>query len=380
MTFVKNDFLLHVSACSRSIGDDEVRAPIPPVRQVLVDTFSDMDVPLSHRTRSHVPFAPFRDFRGEAQYREDLASGESDPDLGPDTAKRRTLEELFRPPIDIMFPGPFDGVSLQLLFLLFVFFSNKYTDPQAKERGLRENRWLMVDVQDETDFRCQCLNRDVWSSPAVKSIIGECFVFWQVNKDHREGQRFMQFYPVKQFPYVAILDPQTGEQVVQWNTIKDPNMFCELVTDFLEQRPTPSGELPDHHSSAVAPVVSVPPDPEKIVGMSEDEQLKAAIAALLRDPGKSVVNVEDVDEINCDDDSPVEIGNHIDKSPVGAEVTSSGIDPVDGEEKSVEADSSDYRLFLGQSSELANLVLRFPDGQREVVTVPSDSKLKVSTE
>lgn len=38
----------------------------------------------------------------------------------------------------------------------------------------------MVNVQDASEFPCQVLNRDVWSNAAVKTIIKEYFVFWQV--------------------------------------------------------------------------------------------------------------------------------------------------------------------------------------------------------
>ena len=90
----------------------------------------------------------------------------------------------------------------------------------------------MVNVQNVQEFSCQVLNRDVWSNPAVKEIITEHFVFWQVKgihiffiensldtpvfffkvyHDSSEGQRYMQFYNVIEFPYVAILDPRTGK-------------------------------------------------------------------------------------------------------------------------------------------------------------------------
>jgi hypothetical protein len=51
--------------------DDNVRAPIPPKRQVLVDDFADMDVPIyPHRTRSsQIPMYNnmMRDFQREAR-------------------------------------------------------------------------------------------------------------------------------------------------------------------------------------------------------------------------------------------------------------------------------------------------------------------------
>ena len=43
-----------------------------------------------------------------------------------------------------------------------------------------ENKWLMINIQNVQDFACQCLNRDVWSNDAVKTIIREHFIFWQV--------------------------------------------------------------------------------------------------------------------------------------------------------------------------------------------------------
>lgn len=51
---------------------------------------------------------------------------------------------------------------------------------KAKDCGQLENKWLMINIQNVQDFACQCLNRDVWSNDAVKTIIREHFIFWQV--------------------------------------------------------------------------------------------------------------------------------------------------------------------------------------------------------
>lgn len=56
--------------------------------------------------------------------------------------------------------------------------------PQAKDCGQLENKWLMINIQNVQDFACQCLNRDVWSNEAVKNLIREHFIFWQVHS-HR---------------------------------------------------------------------------------------------------------------------------------------------------------------------------------------------------
>ncbi len=52
---------------------------------------------------------------------------------------------------------------------------------QAKDAGASSNRWLLVNIQNSKEFACQVLNRDVWSNQAVKSIVTEHFVFWQVH-------------------------------------------------------------------------------------------------------------------------------------------------------------------------------------------------------
>ena len=75
--------------------------------------------------------------------------------------KKRTLEELYKPPIDIIFKGDFQT---------------------ARESATSAKKWLLVNIQDAGEFQCQVLNRDVWSNEAVKTILREHFIFWQVSK------------------------------------------------------------------------------------------------------------------------------------------------------------------------------------------------------
>ena len=52
------------------------------------------------------------------------------------------------------------------------------------------------------------------------------------------------------WPYVAILDPRTGEHLVTWNKI-DAATFCDLVTEFLSLHPSlePSNDKDSSKSS-----------------------------------------------------------------------------------------------------------------------------------
>ena len=52
--------------------------------------------------------------------------------------------------------------------------------------------------------------------------------------DSAEGQKYSAFYNVSDWPYVAIIDPRTGECLAVWNKI-DATSFCDLLLEFLCQ-------------------------------------------------------------------------------------------------------------------------------------------------
>ncbi|XP_071838691.1 UBX domain-containing protein 7-like isoform X2 [Apostichopus japonicus] len=231
-------------------AEDNVRPPIPR-RWDILNPQPLMAVPPRRRPRGGKSsvFDPFRDFAAETRHQEEmLRTGQI---ASSSKSKRKTLEDLFRPPIDLMFSGSFHAV---------------------REAGQSAGKWLMVNVQNTQEFNCQKLNRDVWSDPTVKSIIKESFVFWQVFHDSEDGLKYSQFYNVSEYPYVAILDPRTGELMVTWHHL-DTVAFCDLVMDFLTTYPcfdAATGQSP-------------PCKKESIVDADEERQLKAAIDASLEE-------------------------------------------------------------------------------------------------
>lgn len=132
------------------------------------------------------------------------------------------LSELFRPPIDINFCGSFQA---------------------ARDYAKEQNRWLIVNVQDMSDFGCQVLNRDIWSSEKLREIIKKYFIFWQVAIDNADGHRFQVFYDIKVFPYIGVIDPRTGEEKLSYKmgfklTLKE---FIEELGNYLkENTPNPN--------------------------------------------------------------------------------------------------------------------------------------------
>lgn len=376
------------------VSEDGVRAPIPPVRQVLVDDSFEMPIHHTRSLRSFMSSAsssssgfrdPFRDFRQEALFRESrLAEAEANSlnlqnvdDEGVQASggaseeeKIRSLEDLFRPPLDLMFNGSLEA---------------------AKDQGTRDNKWIMVNIQNPTEFHCQVLNRDIWRNPAVKAIIREHFIFWQMDYRQREAQRYDQFYKVIQYPYVSALDPLTGELLKVWTTaeLSDSNHFCESVTDFLQDRPSPrvDGQNPTAPSLMTAISSSSSSKESKelnIADMSEEEQIKAAIEASLQNHANSKCKKEFVLD-DDDDDEELETFESFDgdddesSASVSSSQNNNKLKNIDNKGICTkQEENEDYKKYLGVESEMCELSIRFPDGQKEVVSFPCDTKLKVS--
>lgn len=347
---------------------DDVRPPIPPVREVLVEGGFPYGYLVPRRVPSSV-FDGFRDFQAEMKIQEEkMLHGEESPVV----KRQQTLEDLFRPPLDLMHRGSFES---------------------AREVGRVKNRWLMVNVQNVQEFACQVLNRDVWSNSIIKSIINEHFVFWQVYQDSDEGHRYVLFYKVDSYPYVAILDPRTGEKVLSWNQV-DAMKFCDAVTEFLTEHPTPDG------SAVVPPKKRIKSDVRKetpeshfVFEESEESQMRAAIEASLREKARAQDPTSDDDQSDLETfDSDTESGpqaacaNHVGHadSPVNV-AAPAAVHYNSGSSNSNSAvqqlplkrDSERWKRFLGsEEDDKSELMIRFPDGSRKVMTFPSTSKLK----
>ena len=97
----------------------------------------------------------------------------------------------------------------------------------ARDQGIKENKWLLVDVQDSKEFLCQCLNRDLWKNETVAGVLKGNFIFWQVNVLDPMGQRFNQFYPVASLPFVGLVDPTTGELRETFRRLSAASEFIE---------------------------------------------------------------------------------------------------------------------------------------------------------
>ncbi|KAL0593565.1 UBX domain-containing protein 7 [Plecturocebus cupreus] len=279
----------------------------------------------------------------------------------------------------------------------------------AKECGQMQNKWLMINIQNVQDFACQCLNRDVWSNEAVKNIIREHFIFWQVYHDSEEGQRYIQFYKLGDFPYVSILDPRTGQKLVEWHQL-DVSSFLDQVTGFLGEH----GQLDGLSSSPPKKCARS----ESLIDASEDSQLEAAIRASLQETHfdstqtkqESRSDEESESELFsgseefisvCGSDEEEEVENlaksrkspHKDlghrkeenrrplteppaRTDPGTATNHQGLPAVDSEILEMSPEKSDGVVEgIDVNGPKAQLMLRYPDGKREQITLPEQAKL-----
>ncbi|XP_064123457.1 UBX domain-containing protein 7 isoform X3 [Loxodonta africana] len=392
----------------RPHAEEEVRAPIPQKQEILVEPEPLFGAQqnkqiflLLHRkknTDTHISvhewspkrrrparsiFDGFRDFQTETiRQEQELRNG------GAIDKKLTTLADLFRPPIDLMHKGSFET---------------------AKECGQMQNKWLMINIQNVQDFACQCLNRDVWSNEAVKNIIREHFIFWQVYHDSEEGQRYIQFYKLGDFPYVSILDPRTGQKLVEWHQL-DVSSFLDQVTGFLGEH----GQLDGLSSSPPKKCARS----ESLIDASEDSQLEAAIRASLQETHfdstqtkqDSRSDEESESELFsgseefisvCGSDEEEEVENlaksrkspHKDlghrkeenrrplteppaRTDPGIATNHQGLPGVDSEILELSPEKSDGIVEgVDINGPKAQLMLRYPDGKREQITLPEQAKL-----
>ncbi|OXB83475.1 UNVERIFIED_CONTAM: hypothetical protein H355_006322 [Colinus virginianus] len=382
----------------RGFTVDEVRAPIPQKQEILVEPEPLFGAPKRRRPARSI-FDGFRDFQTETtktfrgtrfvsswgravRQEQELRNG------GAVDKKLTTLADLFRPPIDLMHKGSFET---------------------AKECGQMQNKWLMINIQNVQDFACQCLNRDVWSNEAVKNIIREHFIFWQVYHDSEEGQRYIQFYKLADFPYVSILDPRTGQKLVEWHQL-DVTSFLDQVTGFLSEH----GQLDGHSTN--------PPQKcsrsESLIDASEDSQLEAAIRASLQETHFDSSQAKQESRSDEESESELFSGSEEFISVCGSEEEEESENPaklrksphkdlghkkeesrrpqpeppartepgtasnhralpcVDAGIPEEPADKPESMLQgLDVNGPKAQLMLRYPDGKREQISLPEQAKL-----
>lgn len=185
------------------------------------------------------------------------------------TSTQRRLAQLFKPPFDLIERTNLDG---------------------AKQKGRAEKKWILMNIQDQSEFQCQVLNRDFWSKPEIKHCVKENFIFLQFQNDSVNGESYVNFYHLDGFPHISILDPMTGERVHKWKDgeVPDAEEWLADVELFLEK----FSLNPNSNNPHVKHEVKFDPD-----AMSEEQQIEFAMRqSAVENKGKSADDAIAIDE------------------------------------------------------------------------------------
>jgi len=364
------------AAPSATLEDPPVRAPIPPRREVLLPPEEDPHALAIARSMQ------FRDFESETRAQEAmmglshnsgiLGSHETAPAR---RSGRKTLSELFRPPLDLVFRGS-----------LFA----------ARDEGTKRGLWLLVNIMDYQCFDSQVLNRDVWSNGNVRKLLEGTFLLWQASLDSPHGAKYTHFYPDVRSPYIAALDPTTG-CLLDTHRSTDPKALCQ----FLKQVVSSHGRLPSPDGAATNGTTGAQPSgsgegrsPQRkrrrsdsppattsskkhrtITETDEEEQMRRAIEESLKSCGQEQEDEEEEEDLfpdNLDDDDDGEVNYSFEdkSSTVAEEKSQSG--PTD------KIGPDDWLSIVANfdKSDTCSLAIRMPDGTRHTIDVPRAAPVK----
>ncbi|KAJ3155329.1 hypothetical protein HDU86_004420 [Geranomyces michiganensis] len=314
------------SANLDQLNDDGVRAPIAPKREAL---FAPDDVDMYHPAQRHAP--PLRGHTGHLpppQIHHHVSSLSSDPNS--------RLAVMFAPPTVIMYQAH------NMQKVCFHLESARWCDDKkgrptfnaltkkVREEGKSAKKWIMLTLNEPSEFASQVLNRDLWRDesefglwelgkkainlhsglilrsrkPAVQALIKENFVFVYWGTQSPQAREHKTLYPVESYPYFCIIDPITGERMRTWHRTIKPQEFLEEVHDFLNVHSL------YQTSSAPAPKKKKTSKAKTVTEMTEDEQLALALAASVQESSSSpqpiVIDADDdiVEVDQMDEDTP----------------------------------------------------------------------------
>lgn len=212
----------------RELQEVHVRAPDEQKRLRLMDPLLDSARAESTHGSNQQRHA-FRDFRREADHaaarrkrkcsesaayvKGSTVKGQSSSSSieDNDLQKNKILADLFRPPAEIMYTGDF---------------------AQARAEAKTANKWLMVNIQQESTFDTHKLNRDTWNNDTLQNILDSLCIFWQQYDNTKLGETYCQLYHVHEFPHVALIDPRTGRSCWQKTGFVSAEFLCEKISDF----------------------------------------------------------------------------------------------------------------------------------------------------
>jgi len=275
----------------------------------------------------------------------DLVTSESSTPL--------SLSHMFAPPMDLIHHiGGFQG---------------------ARSSAKKSHKWLLVNIQRDSEFSSHALNRDVWRDELVESLIQEGFIFWQSMDISHDGYTYVQHYKVETFPHVSIIDPRTGR--LMWKkegwTQANPmtsSMFAEIAADFCSRYSFDDPPVAPRNSTQDITQSNSSNDDlmtmnKPIEDMTEEQQFQHAIRASIENENTKVDNV-----MRKDNDNILRNDNNKDIKCLHTSIEISKDKSIPYLRSTFEYDISSMTVGnepLGLIG-VAKIMIRMPDGKRLV--------------
>ncbi|GAY48594.1 hypothetical protein CUMW_112900 [Citrus unshiu] len=272
----------------QEIGD-EVRAPLPVVRDTLYDDamfYAGSGARYPHHEPSSL--IAFRNFDEEMK-RPGVWESEQGAASTADSS-RDNLASLYRPPFHLMFNGSFE---------------------KAKDAASVQDKWLLVNLQSTKEFSSHMLNRDTWANEAVSQTISTNFIFWQiyfkssrnalVYDDTSEGKKVCTYYKLDSIPVVLVVDPITGQKMRSWCGMVQPESLLEDLVPFMDGGPREQHAKVSHkrpRGSSTTPQQKNKDKPD----IENEELLQALAASMETIKDASGVSSSDTDVASTDKD------------------------------------------------------------------------------
>jgi UBX domain-containing protein 7 len=123
----------------------------------------------------------------------------------------------------------------------------------ARTMAKDTKRWLLVNLQKDSEFSCHALNRDVWRDELVENLIREGFIFWQTVSLH------MNFFR-KLVLFLAVLTLPSSMTVRWISHLKDLSthsdtkyMIIHTLESLIHARAVSCGKKKVGHSKSRSP-------------------------------------------------------------------------------------------------------------------------------
>lgn len=177
----------------------------------------------------------------------------------------------------------------------------------ALQHAEMNQQWLLVNIQQNDEFACHALNRDIWNNISIQQLIADKFILWQQQSDTSDAQQYRKYYNITSYPHIAIVDPRTKQKLAQYqynhNTKQAAQLFIEYINNFINTEGMPTNTTATTHSnnyinssgSSAAELVDLTRNNSEEwddVELTEDEQLQLAIQQSMVDSDDEIIKQE----------------------------------------------------------------------------------------